>query len=71
MSSIKIKIFWTENAKEDLREIYISLKNNTAKETACKIRDQLFNSPNEIVFAEQFSIRRIQNRLQKNHSKEF
>lgn len=56
MSNIKIKIFWTENAKEDLREIYISLKNNTSKETARKIRDQLFNSPNEIVFAEQFQL---------------
>ena len=56
MSSIKIEVFWTANAKEDLKEIYISLKNNTSKETARKIRDQLFNSPNEIVFVEQFQL---------------
>lgn len=56
MSSIKIEVFWTANAKEDLKEIYILLKNNTSKETARKIRDQLFNSPNEIVFVEQFQL---------------
>ena len=56
MINIKIEVFWTANAKEDLREIYISLKNNASKETARKIRDQLFNSPNEIVFVEQFQL---------------
>jgi addiction module RelE/StbE family toxin len=56
MSNIKIKIFWTGNAKQDLKEIYISIKNKISKETALKIRDELFNSPNLIVFAEEFQL---------------
>ncbi|RUT69701.1 type II toxin-antitoxin system RelE/ParE family toxin [Flavobacterium cupreum] len=56
MSNIKIKIFWTANAKQDLKEIYISIKNKISKETALKIRDELFDSPNHIVFAEQFQL---------------
>ncbi|QSB27478.1 type II toxin-antitoxin system RelE/ParE family toxin [Flavobacterium sp. CLA17] len=56
MSNIKIKIFWTANAKQDLKEIYISIKNKISKETALKIRVELFNSPNHIVFAEQFQL---------------
>ncbi|WP_410503697.1 type II toxin-antitoxin system RelE/ParE family toxin [Flavobacterium chryseum] len=47
-------MFWTLNAKEDLKEIYISLKKSTSKETAIKIRDELFSSTDNIVFAEQF-----------------
>jgi deoxyinosine 3'endonuclease (endonuclease V) len=39
MSNSKFKIFWTVNAKEDLKEIYISLKNKISKETALKIRE--------------------------------
>lgn len=46
----------TINAKEDLKEIYISLKNKTSKETALKIRDELFNCTDKMVFAEQFQI---------------
>jgi hypothetical protein len=54
MNNTKFEIFWTENAKEDLKEIYISLKIKISKETALKIRDELFNCTDEIVFAEQF-----------------
>ncbi|KRD62721.1 hypothetical protein ASE40_02735 [Flavobacterium sp. Root935] len=56
MSNTKFEIFWTSNAKEDLKEIYISLKNRISKETALKIRNELFNCTNEIVFAEQFQL---------------
>jgi plasmid stabilization system protein ParE len=56
MSNSKFKIFWTVNAKEDLKEIYISLKNKISKETALKIRDELFSCIDEIVFAEQFQL---------------
>lgn len=56
MSNTKFEIFWTSNAKEDLKEIYISLKNKRSKETAIKIRNELFNCTNEIVFAEQFQL---------------
>lgn len=34
----KLEVFWTINAKEDLKEIYISLKNKASKETALKTR---------------------------------
>jgi plasmid stabilization system protein ParE len=54
MSNTKFEIFWTSNAKEDLKEIYISLKNKISKEAAIKIRNELFNCTNQIVFAEQF-----------------
>jgi plasmid stabilization system protein ParE len=56
MSNAKFEIFWTANAKEDLKEIYISLKNKISKGTALKIRDELFNSTDDIIFAEQFQI---------------
>jgi plasmid stabilization system protein ParE len=56
MNNTKFEIFWTENAKEDLKEIYISLKIKISKETALKIRDELFNCTDEIVFAEQFQL---------------
>ena len=56
MSNSKFEIFWTSNAKEDLKEIYISLKKKISKETAIKIRNELFNCTNEIVFAEQFQL---------------
>ncbi len=56
MSNIKIEVFWTANAKQDLKEIYILIKKKISKETALKIRDELFNSPNDIVFTEQFQL---------------
>ena len=56
MSNAKFEVFWTANAKEDLKEIYISLKNKISKETALRIRNELFNCADEIVFAEQFQL---------------
>ncbi|SNR79999.1 type II toxin-antitoxin system RelE/ParE family toxin [Flavobacterium sp. ov086] len=43
MSNVKLVVSWTQNAKEDLKEIYISLKKEVSKETALKIRDELFD----------------------------
>jgi len=37
MSNSKFKIFWTVNAKEDLKEIYISLKNKSQKKQHLKL----------------------------------
>jgi len=56
MSNIKHVVFWTQNAKEDLKEIYILLKKDISKEAAHKIRDELFNSTDNIVFTEQFQL---------------
>jgi addiction module RelE/StbE family toxin len=56
MSDDKLVIFWTNNAKEDLKDIYISLKKATSKEKAEKIIHELFNCTDNIVFAEQFQL---------------
>lgn len=56
MSDDKPVVFWTQNAKEDLKEIYISLKKVISKEKAIKIRDELFSCANSIVFPEQFQV---------------
>jgi len=56
MSNSKLVVFWTKIAKEDLKDIYISLKKVVSKEKAIKIRDELFNCTNSIVFAEQFQV---------------
>lgn len=56
MSNAKPLVFWTQNAKEDLKEIYFSLKKGVDKETALKIRDELFKCTDHIVFAEQFQL---------------
>jgi plasmid stabilization system protein ParE len=50
----KLTVFWSENAKLDLKEIYFELKTKYSKETALKVRDELFNSANNVIYAEQF-----------------
>ncbi|MBS7256122.1 type II toxin-antitoxin system RelE/ParE family toxin [Flavobacterium branchiicola] len=50
----KPTVFWSENSKLDLKEIYFELKRKYSKEKALKIRHELFESANNIVFAEQF-----------------
>ncbi|MCR4033158.1 MULTISPECIES: type II toxin-antitoxin system RelE/ParE family toxin [Flavobacterium] len=52
----KPAVFWSENAKLDLKEIYFELKSKYSKETALKVREELFNNANSIVFAEQFQL---------------
>ncbi|WP_394775197.1 type II toxin-antitoxin system RelE/ParE family toxin [Flavobacterium sp.] len=56
MNNIRSVVFWTQNAKEDLKEIYISLTKVISKEKAIKIRNELFNCTDNIVFAEQFQL---------------
>ncbi|MFH7016015.1 type II toxin-antitoxin system RelE/ParE family toxin [Flavobacterium sp. FlaQc-47] len=56
MNNSKPVVFWTQNAKEDLKEIFLSLKKVISKEKAIKIRDELFNCTDTIVFAEQFQV---------------
>lgn len=56
MSNDKMQVFWTQTAKMDLKEIYMQLKQNYSKETALKIRQELYESPSNIVFNEQFQI---------------
>jgi len=41
MSNSKLVVFWTKIAKEDLKDIYISLKKVVSKEKAIQIRDEL------------------------------
>jgi len=50
----KPTVFWSEHAKLDLKEIYFEFKSKYSKETALKVRYELFNSANNIIFAEQF-----------------
>lgn len=56
MNKIKAEVFWTQNAKEDLREIYFQLKEKYSKEIALKIRGELFNCTDNISFSEQFQL---------------
>lgn len=56
MSSSSFEVFWTHNAKEDLKDIYFSLKATVSKEVAQKIRVELFNSSSLITFPEQFQL---------------
>lgn len=56
MSNPNLDVFWTNNAKEDLKDIYHSLKEKVSLESAQKIRDELFESPNNIIFLEQFQL---------------
>ncbi|KFF07574.1 type II toxin-antitoxin system RelE/ParE family toxin [Flavobacterium reichenbachii] len=50
----KLEIFWTESAKLDLKEIYFYLKQTYSKKTALKIREELYQCLDNIVFPEQF-----------------
>lgn len=52
----KPTVFWSENAKLDLKEIYFELKSKYSKETALKVRDELFDGANNIIFVEQFQL---------------
>jgi plasmid stabilization system protein ParE len=56
MNNPDLDVFWTTSAKEDLKDIYYSLKGKISLESAQKIRDELFDSPNRIIFSEQFQL---------------
>lgn len=49
-------VFWTINAKLDLKDIYLSLEKNISLRVAIKITEEIFGSLNSITFPEQFQI---------------
>ena len=53
MSEPNYPIFWTTNAKLDLKDIYLSLEQNISLIVAIKITDEIFKGLNSIVFSEQ------------------
>jgi plasmid stabilization system protein ParE len=56
MNNPHFDIYWTYKAKDDLKDIYFSLKKNISKESAQEIREELYSSLSRIIFAEQFQI---------------
>ena len=50
MSNPNYAIFWTTNAKLDLKDIYLSLEQNISLLVATKITDEIFESLNSIFF---------------------
>jgi plasmid stabilization system protein ParE len=56
MSNPNYAIFWTTNAKLDLKDIYLSLEQNISLLVATKITDEIFESLNSIIFPDQFQI---------------
>ena len=56
MSKPNYPIFWTTNAKLDLKDIYLSLEQNISLRVAIKITGEIFESLNSIVLPEQFQI---------------
>jgi plasmid stabilization system protein ParE len=56
MSNPNYAIFWTTNAKLDLKDIYLSLEQNISLPVATKITDEIFGSLNSITFTDQFQI---------------
>lgn len=49
-------VFWSNNAKLDLKDIYLSLEKNISLSVAIKITEEIFGSLNSITFPEQFQI---------------
>jgi plasmid stabilization system protein ParE len=56
MSNSIYAIFWTTNAKLDLKDIYLSLEQNFSIAVASKVTDEIFESVNSITFPDQFQI---------------
>ncbi|TDE29705.1 type II toxin-antitoxin system RelE/ParE family toxin [Flavobacterium ranwuense] len=56
MNNTNYAIFWTNNAKLDLKDIYLSLEKNISPLVATKITDEIFRSIHLITFPEQFQI---------------
>jgi plasmid stabilization system protein ParE len=56
MSNSIYAIFWTTNAKLDLKDIYLSLEQNITPLVANKVIDEIFGSLNSITFPDQFQI---------------
>ena len=49
-------VLWSNNAKLDLKDIYLSLEKNISLPVAIKISEEIFGSLNSITFPEQFQI---------------
>jgi plasmid stabilization system protein ParE len=49
-------VFWSNNAKLDLKDIYLSLEKNISLPVAIKISEEIFGSLSSITFTEQFQI---------------
>jgi plasmid stabilization system protein ParE len=56
MSNPKYPIFWTTNAKLDLKEIYFSLEQKISPHVAASITNEIFESIKAITFPDQFQI---------------
>lgn len=56
MSNPNYAIFWTTNAKLDLKDIYLSLEQNISLLAATKITDEIFENLNSIIFPDQLQI---------------
>ena len=56
MTNSVYEIFWTTNAKLDLKDIYLSLEQNITPLVANKVIDEIFGSLNSITFPDQFQI---------------
>jgi plasmid stabilization system protein ParE len=54
MNKSNIQLFWTQSAKEDLKEIYLSLKQYTSVRIAKQIRNEIYQAPSQIIFATQY-----------------
>lgn len=54
MALDKLSAIWSAEAIADLKSIYYYLLNRNSPETALKIRNEIFNAPQSIVFLEQF-----------------
>lgn len=53
---MKFSVFWTSKSFEDISNIHDYLSNKISLETANKIIDEIYQSPNSITFVEQFQI---------------
>lgn len=56
MSNSIYAIFWTTNAKLDLKVIYLSLEQNITPLVANKVIDEIFGSLNSITFLINFKL---------------
>ena len=54
MTNSIYEIFWTTNAKLDLKDIYLSLIHKFSLSVASTVTDEIFESINSITFPDQF-----------------
>ena len=54
MPADKLLIKWSDEAIANLKSVYYNLLRRNSRETALKIRNEIFKAPGGIVFPEQF-----------------